>query len=72
MPGGASVACSTAKAVEWDESWAKNLDPSGRAALGVHASAYNDSVPSAVVIQPEIINNVPQISGTNPPVAILG
>ncbi|GJY77531.1 hypothetical protein Tco_0483332 [Tanacetum coccineum] len=34
VPGGPSVACSTAKAVEWDASWSKNLDPSGRAALG--------------------------------------
>ncbi|XP_042039335.1 asparagine synthetase [glutamine-hydrolyzing] 2-like [Salvia splendens] len=41
VPGGPSVACSTAKAVEWDAAWSKNLDPSGRAALGVHASAYD-------------------------------
>ncbi|GFY94043.1 asparagine synthetase 3 [Actinidia rufa] len=43
VPGGPSVACSTAKAVEWDASWSKNLDPSGRAALGVHASAYEEA-----------------------------
>ncbi|KAI3891438.1 hypothetical protein MKX03_020720 [Papaver bracteatum] len=36
VPGGASVACSTAKAIEWDSNWSNNLDPSGRAALGVH------------------------------------
>lgn len=42
VPGGPSVACSTAKAVEWDASWSKNLDPSGRAALGVHADAYKN------------------------------
>jgi len=42
VPGGPSVACSSAKAVEWDEGWAHNLDPSGRAALGVHASAYEE------------------------------
>ncbi|KAB2065500.1 hypothetical protein ES319_A09G093200v1 [Gossypium barbadense] len=41
VPGGASVACSTAKAVEWDAAWKNNLDPSGRAALGVHLSAYD-------------------------------
>ncbi|KAL9276004.1 Asparagine synthetase [glutamine-hydrolyzing] 2-like protein [Drosera capensis] len=40
VPGGPSVACSTAKAVEWDAAWANNLDPSGRAALGVHEAAY--------------------------------
>lgn len=34
------MACSTAKAVEWDAAWSENPDPSGRAALGVHASAY--------------------------------
>lgn len=32
------MACSTAKAVEWDAAWSKNPDPSGRAALGVHAA----------------------------------
>lgn len=37
------MACSTAKAVEWDASWSKNLDPSGRAALGVHAAAYEEA-----------------------------
>jgi len=40
VPGGPSVACSTAKAVEWDAAWSKLLDPSGRAALGVHDAAY--------------------------------
>ncbi|CAN0919603.1 Asparagine synthetase [glutamine-hydrolyzing] 3 [Linum grandiflorum] len=40
VPGGPSIACSTAKAVEWDASWSQNLDPSGRAAIGVHDGAY--------------------------------
>ncbi|KAG0528351.1 hypothetical protein BDA96_05G003700 [Sorghum bicolor] len=40
VPGGPSVACSTAKAIEWDAQWSENLDPSGRAALGVHLAAY--------------------------------
>lgn len=39
VPGGASVACSTAKAIEWDTAWSNHIDPSGRAALGVHDSA---------------------------------
>ncbi|MBT9432569.1 asparagine synthase B [Candidatus Sodalis endolongispinus] len=39
VPGGQSVACSSAKAIEWDESFKKMDDPSGRA-VGVHASAY--------------------------------
>ncbi|KAL6905784.1 hypothetical protein ACP4OV_003385 [Aristida adscensionis] len=47
VPGGPSVACSTAKAVEWDAQWSGNLDPSGRAALGVHLAAYESSEPAA-------------------------
>uniref|UniRef100_A0A8N4EUW2 Asparagine synthetase [glutamine-hydrolyzing] 2 isoform X2 n=1 Tax=Elaeis guineensis var. tenera TaxID=51953 RepID=A0A8N4EUW2_ELAGV len=47
VPGGPSVACSTAKAVEWDAAWSKNLDPSGRAAVGVHTAAYKE-VPEKV------------------------
>lgn len=42
------MACSTAKAVEWDAAWSKNLDPSGRAALGVHADAYKDSADTKI------------------------
>ncbi|XP_023003196.1 asparagine synthetase [glutamine-hydrolyzing] 2-like isoform X1 [Cucurbita maxima] len=48
VPGGPSVACSTAKAVEWDAAWSKNMDPSGRAALGVHVAAY-DEKPNAKI-----------------------
>ena len=36
----ASVACSTAKALEWDEAWKTMNDPSGRAVAGVHEKAY--------------------------------
>ncbi|XP_047324657.1 asparagine synthetase [glutamine-hydrolyzing] 1-like [Impatiens glandulifera] len=43
VPGGESVACSTAEAVGWDPSWSNNLDPSGRAAFGVHLSAYQQT-----------------------------
>lgn len=40
VPSEASVACSTAIALEWDEAF-KNLDePSGRAVKGVHEQAY--------------------------------
>ena len=40
VPSEASVACSTAIALEWDEAF-KNMDePSGRAVKGVHESAY--------------------------------
>lgn len=40
VPGGPSIACSTAAAIAWDKAWANNLDPSGRAATGVHDDAY--------------------------------
>ncbi|MDO5139897.1 MAG: asparagine synthase B [Eubacteriales bacterium] len=40
VPHEASVACSTAKALEWDESFRKMNEPSGRAVSGVHESAY--------------------------------
>ncbi len=36
----ASVACSTAKALEWDAAWKNMNDPSGRAVSGVHDKAY--------------------------------
>ncbi|MBN1616324.1 MAG: asparagine synthase B [Spirochaetales bacterium] len=36
----ASVACSTAKALEWDTAWKDMNDPSGRAVSGVHEKAY--------------------------------
>jgi len=40
VPHEASVACSTAIALEWDEAWKKMNDPSGRAVKGVHEQAY--------------------------------
>ena len=40
VPGGASVACSTAEAIAWDASFAGMADPSGRAVRGVHSSSY--------------------------------
>ncbi|AUX72086.1 asparagine synthase B [Erwinia pyrifoliae] len=39
VPGGPSVACSSAKAIEWDAAFKNMDDPSGRA-VGVHQSAY--------------------------------
>ncbi|EGY29283.1 asparagine synthase [Candidatus Regiella insecticola 5.15] len=39
VPGGPSVACSSATAIEWDESFKNKDDPSGRT-VGVHQSAY--------------------------------
>jgi len=40
VPSEASVACSTAIALEWDEAFKNLNDPSGRAVKGVHESAY--------------------------------
>jgi len=40
VPSVPSVACSTAEALEWDESFKKATDPSGRAVRNVHVEAY--------------------------------
>jgi len=40
VPSEASVACSTAIALEWDEAFRHMNDPSGRAVKGVHQQAY--------------------------------
>jgi len=37
VPSEASIACSTAAALEWDASFKNNADPSGRAVNTVHA-----------------------------------
>lgn len=62
------MACSTAKAVEWDSSWSKNLDPSGRAAIGVHNSAYGDKKTHTVAngnLMSKIVDGIPV--GVSPP-----
>ena len=40
VPSEASVACSTAIALEWDEAFKNMNEPSGRAVKGVHEQAY--------------------------------
>ncbi|SHF31013.1 asparagine synthase B [Dysgonomonas macrotermitis] len=40
VPSVPSVACSSAVALEWDESFRNRIDPSGRAVKAVHAEAY--------------------------------
>uniref|UniRef100_A0A6N2LUD1 Asparagine synthetase [glutamine-hydrolyzing] n=1 Tax=Salix viminalis TaxID=40686 RepID=A0A6N2LUD1_SALVM len=69
VPGGPSVACSTAKAVEWDAAWSNNLDPSGRAASGVHLSGYEQQavLASAGVVPPEILVNLPRMMNVAAP-----
>lgn len=72
VPGGPSIACSTAKAVEWDAAWSKNLDPSGRAALGVHASAYGEETNSVSDVgPPKIIDTISRMEVNTPGVKIL-
>jgi len=39
VPGGPSIACSTAAAIEWDAAFKNAADPSGRAVAGVHLAA---------------------------------
>lgn len=41
VPSVPSVACSTAEALAWDESFKNMNDPSGRAVKGVHEDAYD-------------------------------
>ena len=43
VPGGPSIACSTARAISWDESFKNRADCSGRSVKGVHTEAYDDS-----------------------------
>ncbi len=40
VPGGPSIACSSAKAIEWDEAFKNMADPSGRAVQNVHNDSY--------------------------------
>lgn len=42
VPYGKSVACSTPKAIEWDEHFKNMSDPSGRAVEGVHDDSYHE------------------------------
>mmetsp|Transcript_22278 Transcript_22278/g.69750 ORF Transcript_22278/g.69750 Transcript_22278/m.69750 type:complete len:625 (-) Transcript_22278:441-2315(-) len=42
IPEGRSIACSTERALSWDESFADRADQSGRS-VGVHVAAYGDS-----------------------------
>nr|GEX35894.1 retrovirus-related Pol polyprotein from transposon TNT 1-94 [Tanacetum cinerariifolium] len=73
VPGGLSMACHTEKAIEWDASWSKNLDPLGRAALGVHNSAYKESVTpiGTVNLAPSIIDNMPRMMDISAPGVVI-
>jgi asparagine synthase (glutamine-hydrolysing) len=41
VPGGPSIACSSASAIAWDPSFAQSADPSGRAVKDVHQNAID-------------------------------
>lgn len=43
--------------MEWDAALSKNPDPSGRAALGIHAAAYEEEVDAK---DANLINGSPQ------------
>jgi asparagine synthase (glutamine-hydrolysing) len=59
VPGGPSIACSTARALEWDASFKNRADCSGRAVAGVHDSAYDAKF--------QIDLNVPQAGASGSP-----
>jgi asparagine synthase (glutamine-hydrolysing) len=42
VPGGPSIACSSASAIAWDPAFAQSADPSGRAVKDVHQNAIDD------------------------------
>lgn len=43
VPGGPSIACSTARAINWDASFKGRADCSGRSVKGIHSAAYDDN-----------------------------
>ena len=46
VPSVPSIACSTAEALAWDESFKNNTDPSGRAMKAIHNEGYNKDIVS--------------------------
>jgi asparagine synthase (glutamine-hydrolysing) len=50
VPGGPSIACSTPRAIAWDESFKNRADCSGRSVAGVHEKAYDSKfeIPTGV------------------------
>jgi asparagine synthase (glutamine-hydrolysing) len=72
VPGGPSIACSTAAAIAWDKAWADNLDPSGRAALGVHDAAYSEVTPATTTTTQSSHENVISANSFNNNNPLLG
>jgi asparagine synthase (glutamine-hydrolysing) len=72
VPGGPSVACSTAAAILWDESFKSLADNSGRSVMGVHNAAYDEdrrakigSVADEDSVKAALQSNVIPTIGTN-------
>lgn len=42
VPGGPSIACSTAVAVQWEAAWRDAADPSGRAVASHNSASFKD------------------------------
>eukprot|EP01042_Synura_sphagnicola_P004966 gene4966-6328_t len=60
VPGGPSIACSTARAIEWDASFKNRADCSGRSVVGVHEVAYDESfVIGSEALEKEKAKNTP-------------
>ena len=53
VPHEAGVACSTAKALEWDAAWKNADEPSGRAILGIHNCSYQKQVSALLKLESE-------------------
>merc|ERR1719159_2376080 len=51
VPFGKSIACSTERAMSWDESFSQRAEPSGRAA-GVHDASYDETFVADDIIEP--------------------
>lgn len=61
VPRGESIACSNAKAVEWDVV----CDPSGRAALEIHLSGYEGRAAPLSLKVGMVPGEVPHVFGAN-------
>jgi asparagine synthase (glutamine-hydrolysing) len=62
VPGGKSIACSSAAAIAWDASFADAADPSGRAVAGVHKAA--GSLGGHVAVRSERLYGDPSLLGS--------
>lgn len=59
VPYGPSIACSTARAIEWDASFKDRADCSGRAVASVHEKAYDSSFVAVSTATEEATGDAP-------------